>query len=250
MDRIRQAATLPSPPTWDPEALFARLPRLVRSLLVATATPRPYASDAEPVRAAMPPGTALARLLADDAGDQAQRLALLFTDLKDSSSLYQRFGDAAACRIIRAHLEWLERLVQRFGGVIVKTMGDGALAAFGDDAAAVAAALAIQAEIADLNRALGEPGLVLRVGVHAGPCIVTRAAGSFDCFGTTVNLAARVLRMSTGDDITISEAVAKDPTAAALLAEHRCWPATLRGPEAEAIRAFHVSRSQLLARAG
>jgi class 3 adenylate cyclase len=219
MDRTNQAATLPSSPTWDAEALFARLPWLVRSLLVAVSAPRPHANGAEPVHLAMPAGATGAWSLTHHAGDQTQRLALLFTDIKDSSSLYDRFGDATASRMIRAHLEWLDRLVQRFGGVLVKTMGDGALAAFGDDAAAAAAAIAIQAEIPALDQALGKPGLVLRVGVHAGPCIVTRAGRSFDCFGTTVNLAARVLRMSSGDDIAVSEVVMEDAAAAALLAE-------------------------------
>jgi class 3 adenylate cyclase len=214
MDRITQAATLPSPPPFDAGAICARLPRLVRSLLA-----RLHAKDAEPVRLAIPAGPALAWPSADDAAEQTQRLALLFTDIRDSSSLYQRFADAAACRIIRAHLAWLDRLVRRFGGVIVKTMGDGALAAFGDDAAAVAAAIAIQAGMPAHDRALGQPGLVLRVGVHAGPCIVTRTGRSFDCFGTTVNLAARVLRMSAGDDVVVSEVVMDDPAAAALLAE-------------------------------
>lgn len=237
MDRTNQAATLPSSPTWDAEALFAHLPGLVRSLLVAATTPRPHAKDAEPFHLMMSAGATRAWSLTDDARDQTQRLALLFTDIKDSSSLYERFGDAIASRIIRAHLEWLDRLVQRFGGVLVKTMGDGALAAFGDDAAAVAAAIAIQAEIPTLNRALGQPGLVLRVGVHAGPCIVTRAGRSFDCFGTTVNLAARVLRMSSGGDIAVSEVVMNDAAAAALLAR------------AEAVRVIEVGTAQPLAMA-
>ena len=219
MDRTNQAATLPSPPTWDAGALFARLLWLVRSLLVAATAPGLDAKDAEPVHLTMPAAPALAWPLAADAGEQTQELALLFTDIKDSSSLYERFGDAVACRIIRAHLAWLERLVRRFGGAIVKTMGDGALAAFGDDAAAVAAAIAIQAGMPAHNRALGEPGLVLRVGVHAGACIVTRTGRSFDCFGTAVNLAARILRMSRGDDIAVSKVVMDDPAAAALLAE-------------------------------
>jgi class 3 adenylate cyclase len=237
MDRTNQAATLPLSPTWDAETLFARLPWLVRSLLVATTAPRPHEKDPEPLRLVMPAGATLACLLADHAGDQTQRLALLFTDIKDSSSLYERFGDAAASRIIRAHLEWLDRLVQRFGGVLLKTMGDGALAAFGDDAAAVAAAIAIQAGIPALNRALGEPGLVLRVGVHAGPCIVTRVGRSFDCFGTTVNLAARVLRMSSGTDIAVSEVVMENAAAAALLAE------------VETVRVVEVGAAQPLAMA-
>jgi class 3 adenylate cyclase len=219
MDRTNQATTLPSLLTWDAGALFARLFWLVRSLLVAATAPGLDAKDAKPVHLALPAGPTPACPFAGDAGEQTQGLALLFTDIKDSSSLYEHLGDAAACRIIRAHLAWLERLVQRFGGVIVKTMGDGVLAAFGDDAAAVAAAIAIQSGMPAHNRALGEPGLVLRVGVHAGPCIVTRTGRSFDCFGTTVNLAARVLRMSRGNDIAVSEVMMDDPAAAALLAE-------------------------------
>lgn len=233
MDRIASAPALPPFWSWLAGALRPWLRRLVQSLAVAADALRPRLRDEAPnsARAA----------LATGAPEQTQRLTLLFTDIKGSSALYRRFGDAAAARVIRAHLMWLHGLVQRFGGVPIKSMGDGTLAAFSGDAAAVAAALAAQAELGALDRSLGEPGLVLRIAVHAGPCIVAQSGTTPDCFGTTVNVAARLLRLSQGHDIAISAATVGDPAVASLLTGYRRVPAELAMSDAQAIQAVRVA---------
>ena len=184
-----------------------------------------------------PAGTALG-----EAGSrQTRHLAFVFTDVVDSSSLYYRLGDEAASEIMRAHLDWLNDLVQRFGGVVIKTMGDGAMAAFEDAQAAVAAALALQQEIRAFAQSVGEPWLALRIGVHTGPCVVTRTGATVDCFGTTVNLAARLLRASQGGDVVISRTAARDAGVPVLPASHACEPAELALGEAAVIEILRVA---------
>ena len=83
-------------------------------------------------------------------GDEAGvgQVALLFTDLRGSTALYERVGDAKAFNIVREHFAFLASIVRDHDGAVVKTIGDAVMASFGDPADAVKAALAMQARIA------------------------------------------------------------------------------------------------------
>ena len=84
-------------------------------------------------------------------GDEAAvgQVALLFTDLRGSTALYERVGDAKAFNLVREHFAFLASIVRDHDGAVVKTIGDAVMASFGDPADAVKAALAMQARIAD-----------------------------------------------------------------------------------------------------
>ena len=72
-------------------------------------------------------------------GDEAAvgQVALLFTDLRGSTALYERVGDAAAFNIVREHFAFLGSIVRDHDGAVVKTIGDAVMASFGDPADAV-----------------------------------------------------------------------------------------------------------------
>ena len=59
--------------------------------------------------------------------------------------------------------------------------------------------------------------IVIKVGLHAGPCIAVTLNGRLDYFGSAVNMAARLQGESEGGDIVLSEDVANDPVAAPIL---------------------------------
>src|SRR5262249_29903226 len=82
----------------------------------------------------------------DDAG--VSQVALLFTDLRGSTALYERVGDATAYNMVREHFTLLAAIVRDHDGAVVKTIGDAVMASFNDPAQAVRAALAMQAGIA------------------------------------------------------------------------------------------------------
>src|SRR5262249_8512887 len=126
-------------------------------------------------------------------------IALLFTDLKGSTALYRRVGDAAAYHLVRNHFAFLTKVVRDHEGTVVKTMGDAVMAAFHDDHQAVKAALAIQRQVAGFNRENGlTEGLVIKLGVHAGPTIAVTLNDRLDYFGSVVNMAARLQGQSLG----------------------------------------------------
>lgn len=170
-----------------------------------------------------------------------QTLPLLFTDLKGSTALYGRLGDASAYVLVRDHFELLQQLVARHGGGVVKTIGDAVMAAFPTPGDAVRCALEIHRDLDGFNEARGEP-LRIKIGLHQGPCIAVRSYDDrLDYFGGTVNLAARTHEESRGDDVVVTAAMLEYPEVSELLAPVRSerFRADLRGiGEVELVRLF------------
>ena len=155
-------------------------------------------------------------------GDNAEIgwIAIMFTDLKGSTELYDALGDAPAYNLVRDHFSFLADRVQRNHGFVVKTVGDAVMAAFSRPDDAVRAALAIQDDVASFNAARGEGAtpIVLKLGLHAGPCIAVTTGDALDYFGATVNVAARLENECRGGEVIVSADVARDAeTAAALM---------------------------------
>ncbi|MFQ5467640.1 MAG: adenylate/guanylate cyclase domain-containing protein, partial [Kiloniellaceae bacterium] len=146
-------------------------------------------------------------------GDEVsiRRVAIMFTDLRGSTALYDRVGDAEAYRMVRRHFAALAAIVRAHDGAVVKTIGDAIMAAFSEPAAAARAALQIQEESDD-------PNLVIKVGLHQGSSIAVALNDRLDYFGSAVNMAARLQAQSTGGDIVLSLAMAEDPAVRPLLA--------------------------------
>lgn len=125
-------------------------------------------------------------------------VTLLFSDVEDSTRLTEKVGDSEWAAIIRRHLAGLRSAVEGHGGTLVKTLGDGAMAAFGSVTSALDAAIEIQRLTRD------EP-FEVRIGVHTGDAI--QADG--DYIGTTVNKAARIASAAIAGEIVVSSATAE-----------------------------------------
>jgi class 3 adenylate cyclase len=151
-------------------------------------------------------------------GDEVSigNVALMFSDLKGSTALYETIGSAPAYRLVRDHFALLAAVVREHNGSVVKTIGDAVMAAFADPVDAVAAALAVQARLDEFNRGAG-PAITIKLGVHCGPCIAVTLNDRLDYFGSTVNMAARLQSESVGGDIVLSAEVLADPRVRALL---------------------------------
>ena len=154
-------------------------------------------------------------------GDEVsvRRIALLFSDLAGSTALYDQIGDASAYHLVRDHFAFLGSLVREHDGAIVKTIGDAVMAAFHEPADALAAAVEIQTRVGAFNEDHQGNPIVIKLGLHEGPCIAVTLNERLDYFGSTVNLAARLQGESRGGDIVVSEAMAEDRSVAPLLAD-------------------------------
>ncbi len=116
----------------------------------------------------------------------------------DEVGTFRRAQDKLT-NVIGPHLE-------RAGGRLFKTTGDGALVEFLEAAASVRAAISIQHENEAIESALPvERRMRLRVGISLGEVIVHGG----DLFGDGVNLAARLEGAAEVGGIAVSEAIAQ-----------------------------------------
>lgn len=146
-------------------------------------------------------------------------LAICFSDLRGSTALYHRLGDAAAYRLVCQHFQALFGAVAEHQGSAVKTIGDGMMGVFADPAAALHGIVAAHSALSRLNETAGlddENRLILKVGLHVGPAIVVTLNGRLDYFGETINIASRLSELAQGGDVVISQAILQDPTARAV----------------------------------
>jgi class 3 adenylate cyclase len=160
-------------------------------------------------------------------------LTFLFTDLKGSTALYERVGDLVAYDLVRQHFRVLHEVVAAEAGAVVKTIGDAVMATFPTPDRALAAALRMREEMARINSERNNEDLLLKIGIHEGPCLAVTLNDHQDYFGQTVNMAARVQGLASSRAIIVTKPVVDDPNAAKILEKSGLHPtmqhAALRG---------------------
>ncbi|MGQ0685220.1 adenylate/guanylate cyclase domain-containing protein [Bradyrhizobium sp.] len=160
-------------------------------------------------------------------------LTFLFTDLKGSTALYERVGDLAAFDLVRAHFRALLEIIAAEKGAVVKTIGDAVMATFIRPEHALRAGLRMRTAMKELNRTRGTEDLIVKIGLHEGPCLAVMLNERQDYFGQTVNVAARVQSLSTNQEIHITQPVIGAPEVAAIIEREAINPirkeAALRG---------------------
>jgi class 3 adenylate cyclase len=160
-------------------------------------------------------------------------LTFLFTDLKGSTALYERVGDLAAFDLVRAHFHALLEIISSEKGAVVKTIGDAVMATFIRPEHAIVAGLRMRAAMDMLNAQRGTQDLVVKIGIHEGPCLAVMLNERQDYFGQTVNIAARVQSLSTSQEMHITGPINDAPAVAAILRREAITPiqkqAALRG---------------------
>jgi class 3 adenylate cyclase len=121
---------------------------------------------------------------------------VLFTDIVDSTRLATRLGDRRWRELLELHDELARRLVEEFGGQLVKTTGDGILATFDGPGRAIRCAAALSDEVAGI-------GIQLRAGLHTGEVELRDR----DVGGIAVHIAARVMAAAGPGEILTSRTV-------------------------------------------
>ncbi|MFL6090507.1 MAG: adenylate/guanylate cyclase domain-containing protein [Aeromicrobium sp.] len=142
--------------------------------------------------------TEIARLAGDDG-----RVAILFSDIENSTVLNDQLGDAEWVKVLASHNRLIQTAVATHDGHIIKSQGDGFMIVFASAADAVRGALAIRTTIEAGDRRLRKRPIQVRVGVHVGTAIEKDG----DLFGRDVALAARVAAEAVGGEILASDAV-------------------------------------------
>jgi len=160
-------------------------------------------------------------------------LTFLFTDLKGSTALYERVGDLVAYDLVRQHFHILYEVVAAEAGAVVKTIGDAVMATFQTPDRALSAALRMREEMTRINAERKNEDLLLKIGIHEGPCLAVTLNNSQDYFGQTVNMAARVQGLASSRAIFVTKSVVEDEKSAKILETSGLHPtmqrAALRG---------------------
>ncbi len=128
---------------------------------------------------------------------------VLFVDQVGSTATRSELGDDGADRVRKLYEQAIDAGVARAGGVIVKWLGDGAVATFESASAGIEAALEMQRRVANANRAGAPRPMALRVGLSAGDVVWE----SDDVFGTPVVEAARLEAASEPGAVWCSDVV-------------------------------------------
>jgi class 3 adenylate cyclase len=133
-------------------------------------------------------------------------------------------GDLAAFDLVRAHFRVLQEIVAAEAGAVVKTIGDAVMATFPSPERAVAAALRMREAMRRLNGERGREDLLLKIGIHEGPCLAVTLNDRQDYFGQTVNIASRVQELADSDAILASGAVIEDAACSTVLTKRGIAP--------------------------
>jgi class 3 adenylate cyclase len=121
---------------------------------------------------------------------------VLFTDIVGSTERAARLGDRRWRELLNAHDELAGRLIEEFGGQLIKTTGDGILATFDGPSRGVRCATALRDQLRGI-------GLQIRVGLHTGE--VELRTG--DVGGLAVHIAARVMAAARPGEVVTSRTV-------------------------------------------
>ena len=171
----------------------------------------------------------------------------LFTDLRDSTNLYREIGEAPAFGQVQDHFGVSREAIAEEDGALIKTIGDAVMAVFRRPVSALRAILDAQGQLA--SPSTGAPPFYLKAGLHHGPCIAVTMNDRLDYFGSVVNIAARLERLSSGKDAIISDAIRHDPEVAELLStpdiqlDAEQFEAQLKGFDKEQFHLWRVRSS-------
>jgi class 3 adenylate cyclase len=155
-------------------------------------------------------------------------LTFLFSDLKDSTELYEHVGDLVAFDLVNEHFRLLQEIIASERGAVVKTIGDAVMATFETPDRAIAAAIRMREAMGDLGAERQHQSLRLKMGIHEGSCLAVTLNGQQDYFGQTVNIASRVQGLAASRVIVVTESVVENAQARTLLESNGLTPVRRR----------------------
>ncbi|ANM09594.1 MULTISPECIES: adenylate/guanylate cyclase domain-containing protein [unclassified Rhizobium] len=143
-------------------------------------------------------------------GAKRQEVTVLFTDIKDFTTISEQHSPEEVVDTLSAYFELLNTIAERNGGTVVQYLGDSIFVMWNapvDDSRhaehGCRCALAMKAAIDGLNEANrknGRPELLTRFGLHTGPAVVGSFGAisrqQYTAMGDTINVASRLEGMN------------------------------------------------------
>jgi class 3 adenylate cyclase len=128
---------------------------------------------------------------------------VMFTDMKDSTAITTRLGDAAALTHFRTHNAISRDALKRHSGREIQHTGDGFMVSFTSAYNAVACAVALQQRFASHNQKHPDTPINVRIGICAGEPVEEDQR----LFGSTVQLTSRICDTAAPDQILVAPVI-------------------------------------------
>jgi class 3 adenylate cyclase/tetratricopeptide (TPR) repeat protein len=146
--------------------------------------------------------------------DERRVVTVLFADVVGFTSLAEGRDPERVKLLIDAAFEQLVAVVEAYGGVVDKVLGDAIVAVFGapiahedDPDRAVRAAVAMQATLAGVSADHPSEAIAMRIGINTGEVLVGMVAGTdYTVMGDVVNTAARLQELADAGEVLIGDA--------------------------------------------
>ena len=156
--------------------------------------------------------------------------AVAFVDISGYTRMTELEGDSQAVRSSDVIRERSQRAAHRYGGRLVKLLGDGAMLYFDQVSNALVA-------VVELVETLFRDGLPAHAGIHAGSLVEHDG----DYYGTTVNLASRIAGQAVEGEVLVSASVVEEIDSGGFVFEPRL-EARLKGIS-EPVELYQVSKA-------
>jgi adenylate cyclase len=129
-------------------------------------------------------------------------MAVMLADVVDYSRMMSRSEDETHARFAAHARELIDPTIEKYGGRLVRSMGDGLLVEFVSAVDAVRCALDIQRGLA--ARQANEPDrMQLRIGINTGDVLVDQR----DIYGNSVNIAARLEALASPGTVCVGQSI-------------------------------------------
>ena len=130
---------------------------------------------------------------------------VVFADLVGSTSMFERLGDETASRFVTQLISVLSRIFEQHHGRVVKLLGDGLFVVFPQEGDALTACISIQKRLLERPVHPGGSGspVQMQMGIDSGEVVEIDG----DCFGDTVNSAARLADLAGAAQILTTQNV-------------------------------------------
>lgn len=132
---------------------------------------------------------------------------VLFTDIVESTETFTSLDERAAEQLRESHLSALRSAVERHGGQMVKTLGDGLMAVFDAATPAIECGIEMQRDVnsgrAGSRGRRRQASVQIRVGMSTGD---VREQDGGDCHGEPVVEASRLCAHAEGGEVLLADA--------------------------------------------
>lgn len=130
--------------------------------------------------------------------EMGEEISLLFSDIRGFSTYAAQMGDRAAFRLTQLHEGILKDRISEYG-ILVKSLGDGVMAAFETATLAIQAAVSIQQAFRERNGENPDDPIDVGIGIASGTPVMT----DIDFIGHSVNLAQRLSGQAKSGQILV-----------------------------------------------